>query len=233
MREAELFTPLKKHFKNQGYKVYAEVPCWGRGIDFVAVKDDHHIAVEMKLSFNNKVISQAYGAKIAFHEAYVAFPVKKHFLADPHDNEKFWALPERLRNKIDACRTRGIGIIQILPQGTIFTAMESRRETPYRVFDFSQYFESDNDEAGLPCQKGVSAVYMELKAIKEYVRSHPRADWKEIFANVQNHYSSPSSLAGSMSQWRGFRLGEFKKSLQASHFSFISPEQPHAANPQA
>jgi hypothetical protein len=133
---------------------------------------------------------------------------------DPNVNDTFWSLPERTRTKVEWCRDRGVGIIQILPHGTIFTSMQSVRETPYRVFDFSQYVESDHDEAGLPYQKGVSAGYMELQAIKEYVRNHPAADWKEIFANVQNHYSSPSSLSGSMSQWRGFSLAEFKKSLR-------------------
>lgn len=214
LKEKDLFPPLKKHFKELGYAVYAEVACWQRGIDFVAVKEDHHIAVEMKMGFTAKVIQQAHGAKVAFHEAYVAFPVKKPFLADPHDNETYWKLPARLREKIDHCKQRGIGIIQVIqPHNIIFTSMMSVPEKPYRLFDFSQYTENDDDEAGLPYQKSVSAGYYELEAIKAYVRKHPNAKWGEIFEKVNNHYSSPASLAGSMSQWRGFSLKDFKTTL--------------------
>jgi hypothetical protein len=87
------------------------------------------------------------------------------------------------------------------------------KRNPYRVIDFSTYKSSPEDEAGLPCQKGVSEGYHELLVIKEYVKNHPDANWKEIFENVGNHYSSHTSLMGSMRQWRGFVLEEYKKSL--------------------
>lgn len=215
MKEKDLFPPLKKHFKELGYTVYAEVACWQRGIDFVAVKPDHHIAVEMKMGFTAKVIQQAHGAKVAFHEAYVAFPVKKPFLADPHNSDTYWALPVRLREKIYHCKQRGIGIIQVIqPHNTIFTSMLSVPEKPYRLFDFSQYTESDDDEAGLPYQKGVSAGYYELEAIKAYVRLNPMASRQEIYEKVNNHYSNAASMFGAMKSWRGFSLKDFKNSLR-------------------
>lgn len=221
LKEAKLFPPLKKYFKEQGYKVFAEVPCFYRGVDFVAVKGNEHIAVEMKTSFSKKVISQAHDNRISFSQSYVAFPVKKPFIV--HIDEHYWKLKESTRVKINLCQARGIGIIEILPDNTLFFALESVNKKPYRVFDFSQFKESDDDEAGLPCQKGVSAGYYELEAIKEYVRAHPKARWPEIYAAVQNHYSSPSSLSGSMSHWRGFHLAEFKKFL---------PPNPLAGKPE-
>lgn len=210
MKEKDLFPFLKKHFKEQGFKVYSEVACFYRGVDFVAVKGDEHIAVEMKMSFNKSVIYQASGNITSFGNSYVAYPVKKATMF--HNDEAYWKLRESVRNRYEFCRQRGIGIMQIiLPHGIIFTALEAVYQKPYRIFDFSQYKERATDEAGLPCQKGVSEGYYELKAIKAYVRKHPEAKWKEIYDNVQNHYSSPQSLAGSMSQWRGFSLNEFKK----------------------
>lgn len=211
LREKDLFPPLKKHFKEQGYSVFAEVPCFYRGVDFVAAKESDHVAVEMKMSFSWEVIRQAHGNVISFGKSYIAFPVKKHFLV--HD-ANFWELDKKKQDKVDHCMKRGIGILQVLPHGTIFEALEARYEKPYRIFDFSQFKESDEDEAGLPCQKGVSAGYYELEAIKAYVTKNPNAKWKEIFENVQNHYSSHTSMAGSMKSWRGFSLGDFKKSLQ-------------------
>lgn len=209
MKEKDLFPPLKKSFKELGYTVYAEVPYFYRGIDFVAVKGEDHIAVEMKMSFSHKVISQANLNSGGFGKNYVAFPVKKPILY----NDDLWKR-EKLLEKFELCRKMGIGIYQVLPSGIIFEAMEARYKKPYRIFDFSQYEENDNDEAGIPCQKGVSMGYMELKAIKAYVQENPNASWREIYENVQNHYSSPSSLSGSMSQWRGFTLREYKRSLK-------------------
>lgn len=204
MKEKDLFPPLKKYFKELGYTVYAEVPCFYRGVDFVAVKGDDHIAVEMKLGFTKKVIQQAHGNLISFARSYVAYPVKQARLF----NEK---TDERSMARFNRCAERGIGILQVLPRGTIFTALEAAIQKPYRIFDFSQYTENDDDEAGLPYQKGVSAGYKELEAIKAYVLKHPKAKWRKIYENVQNHYSSYSSLAASMRCWRGFDLTAFKK----------------------
>jgi len=209
MKEKDLFPTLKKHFKDKGYTVFAEVPCFYRGVDFVAAKGSEHIAVEMKLSFNYDVVRQAHGNITSFGTSYVAYPVKKPVLF--HKEEVYWKLRESIRERYDQCRKYGIGIIQVLPKGTIFIALDPVHKPPYRVFDFSQYRESEDDEAGLPFQKGVSSGYMELKAIKEYVLKNPKATWKEIFNNVQNHYANQYSLAGSMKSWRGFDLKKFKE----------------------
>jgi hypothetical protein len=209
MKEKDLFAPLKKFFNEKGYKVYAEVPSFYRGVDFVAVKGDEQIAVEMKTSFNKKVIWQAYQNTIAFHKSYVAFPSKDASKPIIHSEIK----NEKLLEKYCRCSNDGIGILQVFPSGLTFEALEPKINKPNRVRDFSVYKESDDDEAGLPCQKGVSEGYMELKAIKEYVKNNPNSNWKEIFNNVSNHYSSPASLSGSMRNWRGFDLKMFKKSL--------------------
>lgn len=209
-KEKDLFPPLKKSFKSKGYTVFAEVPCNYRGVDFVAVNGDDHIAVEMKLSFNDEVVRQAQGNIYTFGKSYVAFPVMKPFLVHTDD---FWELSDKIQKRVGWCQKVGIGILQVMRCGTIFEALEAVPKNRYRVFDFSQYQESDDDEAGLPYQKGVSAGYRELLAIEAYVRNKPDASWKEIYTNVQNHYSSHTSLAGSMKQHRGFSLPEFKKSI--------------------
>ncbi len=223
MLEKELFPPLKKYFKEQGYKVYAEVPSGARGIDFVAVREDRQVAVEMKTSFNTDVIYQANTNAYRFAYSYVAYPVRIPVLFE----SPLTKLSESVITRLEACRRRGIGILQVLPHGTVFEALAAADQNikninKIRPYDFSQYVESDTDEAGLPCQKGVSEGYYELKLIKEYVRQHPKATWKEIYLNVQNHYSSPASLSGSMSSWRGFRLAEYKKELLTNPISYVS-----------
>lgn len=220
-KEKDLYPQLKKWFKNQGYTVYAEVACFARGVDFVAEKGEDHIAVEMKTSFNVDVVRQAGWNQAAFGKSYVAYPVREVILI-PDSFEAmqmdhyapYRKLKETVKERIEHCRNRGIGILQVVGDSMIpIEVLEARYEKPYRIFDFSQYKESDDDEAGLPCQRGVSAGYYELKAIKEYVTAHPEAKWKEIFDNVQNHYENYKSMAGSMKTWRGFSLADFKKTL--------------------
>jgi hypothetical protein len=214
MLEKDLFPPLKKSYKEQGYKVFPEVPghySGMRSIDFVAVKGDEQIAVEMKLSFNWKVIYQAHYNKIDFGKSYIAFPVKRPKIFGTTD--KKYQPTNKDYEKFDRCVSEGIGILEVLPDGTIFEALEGIYEKPYKPYSFEGFIENDDDEAGLPYQKGVSAGYYELKQIESYVINNPNAKWKDIYENVSNHYSSPQSMAGAMSQWRGFNLTDFKKSI--------------------
>ena len=205
-KESDLFFPLKKYFNELGYKVFAEVPSAYRCVDFVAVKDGEHIAVEMKTGFTKGVVYQADTNALSFHKSCVAYPVKKAKIFNKNTNE-------RDGEKYDHCSCCGIGILQILPRGTIFEALEAKTHKPYKEYDFSTFEENDNDEAGLPFQKGVSSAFVVLDRIKSYVKENPKAGWQEIYENIQHHYSSKASLSGSMSQWKGFNLEAFKKSI--------------------
>lgn len=220
VKEVDLFPIVKASFKEKGYSVYAEVAHFLRGIDLVAVKPEEHIAVEMKMRFDAHCVRQACWNTVSFDKSYVAFPVKKPILF--HTEEGFWKLRESVQSRYQTCQNDGIGILEILPSGLIFEALEPRQQKVMRRMDFTHYKERDEDVGGRPSQKGVSAGYYELESIKDYVRAHPKADWQEIFENVHTHYSNPKSLAGSMSQWRGFSLRQFKETLKAQHVPMFS-----------
>lgn len=209
--ESDLYAPIKKYFKEEGYTVFAEVACMGRGVDMVAVKGDEHIAIELKMSFNSDVCWQARQAILHFDKSFVAFPVKEARFF--HQPDYFWKQRETVQQMYNNLEAIGIGMLQVLPSGMVYTELEAKQQEPYRKLDLQHYIESDDDLGGLPYQKGVSEGYHELESIKKYVREHPKANWREIFDNVSTHYSSHNSLSGSMSQWRGFCLSEFKKSL--------------------
>lgn len=219
-KEVDLFPIVKASFKEKGYSVYAEVAHFLRGIDLVAVKPEEHIAVELKMSFNNHLVAQAGWDTISFDKVYVAFPVSKPVLY--HNDEVYWKLKEGIKTRYDRCFKQGIGILQILPHGLIFEALEAKKQQTIRRMDFTHFTESEEDLGGLPSQKGVSAGYYELENIKDYVRAHPTASWQEVFDNVHTHYSDHKSLAGSMSQWRGFSLRQFKETLKAQHVPMFS-----------
>jgi len=224
VKESDLYPIIKSYFKKQGYAVFAEVACDYRGVDLVAVKGDEHIAVELKLTFNDAVVRQAMLGTHHFDKVYVAYAAKKATLFNIDDN--YWALRESIRHRYDSVERRGIGILQVMPTGWIYEALEPKQQKPYRKLDLQHYVESDDDLGGVPYQRGVSEGYHELDSIKRYVTEHPDANWQEIYDNVSNHYASPRSLSGSMSQWRGFSLPEFKRTLTAQ--AEPSPKHGHS-----
>lgn len=218
MKEKDLFPPLKKYFKDLGYNVYVEVPAIYRPVDFVAVRGDDHIAVEMKLSFNRKVIQQANNNQRYFGKSYVAFPVRHAKIFDLDEggfvinhNDGLHKVSDKNWTNYGLCVNEGIGILEVVGKHqNIFEALEAEYKKPYQLYDFSLFEENENDEAGLPSNKGISAASYEVKLIRRYILTHPDCTWKEIFENVQNHYSSARSLAGSMLQYQGFDLNQFK-----------------------
>jgi hypothetical protein len=212
VKEADLYPIIKKSFKNDGYAVYAEVASMYRGVDMVAAKGDEHIAIELKLAFNWHLLRQATWNASHFDKVYVAYPVKKAVLF--HVDDVYWSLRESTRERYDYCVKWGVGIMQVLPSGLIYEALEPKQQKPFRKLDLQHYVDADDDVGGVPYQKGVSEGYHELESIKKYVIANPTASWREIFANVPTHYASHTSLASSMSQWRGFYLQAFKDSLK-------------------
>ena len=202
MLEKELYKPLKKYFKDRGYKVYPEVPINKiNSVDFVAVRSGVQIAVEMKLFFNNYLVKQAVFNKHYFGKSYIAYPVK-------NTNKMLSGTQWEIYVK---CVEEEIGILEVLPDGTIYEELKSKYPKKNKPYNFSGFIEKDDDGAGLPYQNGGSVGLQELIEIEEYVVKNPNARWKDIFTNVSNRYSNPISMAGAMRQSRGFNLDNFKK----------------------
>lgn len=202
--EKDLFAPLKKYFNEAGYKVFTEVPNHYRCIDFVAVKGDEQIAVEMKMHFNIQVIRQAGQNVRCFQKSYIAVPT--------NNPDKF---VEKYRNHklMQYVLQYKLGMLLLFKHGNVVEFLEGITQPPHQIYDFSTFEENEFDEAGLPFQKGKSTAFIALDRIKKYVTEHPHADWKEIYDNVQTHYASHQSLRSSMTQWKGFSLEGFKHHL--------------------
>ncbi len=74
MKESELYLPIKAFFENMGYTVKGEV----KGCDLVAEKDGRFVAVELKTSFNLKLVYQALERRKIAKEVYVCIPRPKN-----------------------------------------------------------------------------------------------------------------------------------------------------------
>lgn len=67
-KEADLYLPIKKYFLSQGYEVYGEV----KDIDMVLKKDENIFGIELKTTFNLKLILQAVERQKYMNAVYVA-----------------------------------------------------------------------------------------------------------------------------------------------------------------
>lgn len=86
MKETELYKPVKELFEELGYDVFSEV----NDIDVVATKNDEKAIIELKTSFNLKLILQAIKRQKISQKVYVAIPMpefKKRFSKDFKDKE--------------------------------------------------------------------------------------------------------------------------------------------------
>lgn len=68
LKEADLYEPIKSFFIENGYTVNGEV----KSIDMVISKDDQVIAIELKPTFNLKLILQAVDRQKMLESVYVA-----------------------------------------------------------------------------------------------------------------------------------------------------------------
>lgn len=74
LREKDLFPPLKEFFEEQGYQVYAEVPCYGATADIVARKGNICIVVEMKVALSLKLMEQVFNWRGKANLVFAAVP---------------------------------------------------------------------------------------------------------------------------------------------------------------
>lgn len=70
IKESDLFPPLKKFFQDAGFEVDGEV----KNCDLVAKKDEHIVIVELKKTFQLKLLYQAIDRQSLTEYVYVAIP---------------------------------------------------------------------------------------------------------------------------------------------------------------
>lgn len=93
--ETDLFNPIKNYFLKNGYKVQAEV----KNCDIVCLKDNELIVVEIKKSFNLKVLYQAIDRKNFSNNVYIAIQYPKNILK------------KEIKYMIEILKNMGIGLI--------------------------------------------------------------------------------------------------------------------------
>lgn len=210
MKEADLAKPVADWMRSRGYTVYAEVPCLGRCVDFIGLRNSDILCIELKLSLTTKqpkrarhytspVLYQARSCQLITPDIYVAIATKPRI------------------SSIDRCKETGVGVLTVRFKDKVVEII-----SPHKCFEPSVYLQKEvkarcmaigpSDDAGKPQQIGEGPAQDCQQRIDEYRKTHPKAMWKEIYSNVPNHYSNTNSLYGAMRMVRERKArAEYKK----------------------
>ncbi len=182
LNEVKLYNPVKKLFEDYGYTVKAEIPSYGSCIDLVAYYQGCAIAVELKMSLTKGLINQAYHNTLSCDFSYVAVPTTP-------------------RN-VDRCRRYGIGIISVANGKANILLDAHAKDKPFwnnkeRILEYCK-FRDGNVVGGLPNLKGEGPARECYKRVSNYRERNPKATWRQIFAEVPNHYANYLSMCGAL-----------------------------------
>lgn len=226
LREVQLSEPVHRWLVSKGLTPYAEFPIPYHTADWLAVKKDHLIVVEMKICLSREVIHRARLEQSFVDQVWVAV------LSNPRISG------------IGRCEDLGIGVLTLREDRMveIAPASNSRKVSDHYRNKILSKLEGrePGGVAGMPTLRGDGPAIRCLEAVDRYREKHPEATWKEIYKEVPNHYASPKSLANSMGKVRG-RLesreedsvkGKIKiKCVYCGRTETLSPKQLAGANP--
>ena len=184
LREYKLSDPVREYFEKQGFKVYVEIPVAGACIDMVARKGNFLIAIELKMSLTKQLIHTCFTNQICCDLSYAAIPT------EPSNKNK------------ELYKKYAIGIIKVTSKVEIISEANGNRFKPFapeykRMLKYCSGIPWEG-VGGLPRLKGVGPAIECGKRVKKYLITNPRAKWKEIFNNVDNHYYNYKSMQSSL-----------------------------------
>jgi len=187
-KEADMSPMVADWLREQGYTVYAEIPgvcCGAYAYDLVGLKAGQPVVVEMKLSLTWKVIQQAHLATLDAFATWAAVPTRP-----------------RQGNFREAMRA-GIGVLRVTREGCEVLHQAPWKE-PYHKDNFARRLVgcTPSDDGGHPNLAGTGPAQSVAKDLREYLKAHPGAKWREIFEAVPNHYAHAKSMSQAMQRHR-------------------------------
>lgn len=184
-------TDLAKYFIDyfSCYDLYFEVD-YGRCIDIVAINDKISIAVEVKTSFNFKVLEQAIGNCKRFNYSYVAVPEFKD---------------DRFQKKL--CEDYGVGLLTLQsgygnPIRNCVQPKLNRHASRNKLIPYLHEF-SKTSIAGSKSGDGgkITAFGITVDNLERYVERYKGCTIKEAVDKISHHYGSNKAACASIYSW--------------------------------
>ncbi len=182
LREAPICAAAVAKLRNEGWKVACEIKVFDYRdkADAVAMRDDRLMIVEAKVSLNRSLRLQLYRRQLAA-DLVLAVVGKM-----PRPQGVEW------------CEERRIGLWVVSDEGVTELAeclQQRHMNAHYRELMIEQLEHADESVAGgVPHLKGIGVAQDCQRRVNEYRAEHPKATWKEIFANVPSHYATAANM---------------------------------------
>lgn len=194
MTEADLTQYVREDFELLGYTTYAEVCMFGGGskrCDMYAIKENkadpefgRTIVFEAKLSFNLKVIEQAYHWTNKAHYTYVLIPTT-------HKNVKSRIFARMLCDKL------GIGVMEVnVNKGTYYVTVKPKFNPKPKMPKL--YEEQKQTVASNSNNEYVTPFKITVKSINEYMENRNESVLIDLVKNIKHHYKSDRSACNSI-----------------------------------
>lgn len=194
MSESDLMEYVRQDFRDLGYETYAEVPMKGGGskrCDMYARNESetsqdfgHTIVFEAKLSFNFKVIEQAYYWKKYAHLCYIVVPTTTKNISTRNFAR-------------EVCKKMGIGVIEVnVKRGKYFVTVKSDFN-PHPTIP-KLYEEQKKILASNSTNTYITPFKVTVSQMNEYMKDKSSATIIDVVKNINHHYKSINSACRSL-----------------------------------
>ncbi len=198
MKETEIAQYFVDYFSC--YDLYFEVD-YGRCVDIVAISDKVSIAIEVKTSFNFKVLEQAAENRYRFNYSYIAVPAFK--------DSRF---QERL------CSDYGVGLLvleervtgwdenrNLIKEYVIKSIIGPKLNRKASLKRLMPYLHERNKQS-LPGSKSgdgtkITAFGITVDNLVRYVSRYKGCTLKQAVNDIDHHYDSEKSAKSNLYQW--------------------------------
>jgi hypothetical protein len=174
--------------KAQGYEPYTEVPAYIGSfalVDIVAINrgNEDVLVIEMKTSLSSSLLDQLRYASI---------------IGTP------WAavLSTPRTSSLDKCKELGAGALRVVGNDVVEILKPRNARNPWapakqRLLDVLDVMDPGGI-AGLPTLKGSGPAQLLAPSVEKFFQENENTTWEDAFAQVENHYANPRSMAGSI-----------------------------------
>jgi hypothetical protein len=174
------------------YDLYFEVD-YGRCIDIVGISNNKSIAVEVKKSFNFKVLEQAISNKPLFNYSFIAVPSFK----DSYFQEllcKDYGVGLLIYNE-RAYREDNIIVQTVIPKLNRSANIEKLLG---RLHDYNKKSLAGSKSGD---STKITAFGVTVSKLKEYVQRHEGCLFKDVMKNISHHYRTDELAKSNLYQW--------------------------------
>jgi hypothetical protein len=181
LQEAPICAAAVAKLRSGGWKVACEIEVFDfrDKADAVALCDDNLMIVEAKVSLNQSLRRQAYRRQLA---ADLVLAV-------------VGTMPRM--SGLEWCKREGIGLWVVTDEGVreVAECRQQNANAHYRKLMIERLNNADETVVGgVPHLKGIGVAQDCQRRVDEYRAEHPKATWKEIFANVPSHYATAPNM---------------------------------------